>query len=112
MVLLDEEMRRVLVFCDWKQAWWKQQIAYRSEEVSPELADGLSAYAHEQVAMEAGIATSFAGKWRAVRERARPLIDKVMHTETANGDIIVADAEVAFFVGEEDDDGGGSDFEE
>jgi len=56
VVLLDEEMRCVLVFCEWKQAWWKQQIASRLE-VSPELADGLSAYAHKQAAMEAGIAT-------------------------------------------------------
>jgi len=35
-----------------------------------------------------------------------------MHTETADSDVI-ADAEVAFFVGEEDDDAGvGLDFEE
>lgn len=109
-------MRRVLVFCDWKNAWWKMQILRRSEEgvgVSPELAEGLSSYAHEQAAMECALAASFTGKWRAVRQRARPLIDKVMHTESASEDVIMEDAQIEILMGEEDDNaGGGSDYEE
>jgi hypothetical protein len=119
VVLLDEEMRRVLAFCDWKNVWWKAQIVHRTEGsgegtvVSPELAEGLSAFAHEQAAMETALATSFAGKWRVVRERARPLVNSIMGVMPAGGDIFMEDAAVEFLMGEEDDNaGGGSDFEE
>jgi hypothetical protein len=116
VILLDEEMRRVLVFCGWKNTWWKEQIANRPEGlagVSSELAEGLSAYAESQAAMETALAMSFAGKWKAVRERARPLINKLMNLEPADGESIIEDVEVEFLIGEEDDDaGGGSDFEE
>ncbi|KIM87958.1 hypothetical protein PILCRDRAFT_44104, partial [Piloderma croceum F 1598] len=66
VILLDEEMRRVLVFCGWKNTWWKEQIVNRPEGsvgVSPELVEGLSAYAESQAAMETALAMSFAGKW-------------------------------------------------
>ena len=116
VILLDEEMRRVLVFCGWKNTWWKEQIANRPEGsvgVSPELAEGLSAYAESQAAMETALAVSFAGKWKAVRARARPLINKLMNLEPADGESIIEDVEVEFLIGKEDDDaGGGSDFEE
>jgi hypothetical protein len=73
-------MRQVLGFCDWKNVWWKAQIVHRTEGsgegtvVLPELTEGLSAFAHEQAAMETALVTSFAGKWRVVQEWACPLL--------------------------------------
>jgi hypothetical protein len=66
VILPDEEIRRVLVFCGWKNTWWKEQIANRPEGlvgVSPELPEGLSAYVESQAAMETALAMSFAGQF-------------------------------------------------
>lgn len=125
VVLLDEEMRRVLMFCEWKNRWWKDQVARRlvtlpeSEEnrafVSPELAEGLRAFSEDQAAQESALALSFSGKWSAVRARARPLINRVMGIVDPGGEDVVIDdpGMVEFLMGEEDDDaGGGSDYEE
>lgn len=115
VVLLDEEMRRVIEYCGWKASWWKQQASQRGD-VSPELAEGLLAFAEEQAAMEDSIAVRFASQWAPVRKKALPLIAKFWGTEPDGTDIIMGDSEeeeiVEFMVGEEDDDGGGSDFDE
>ena len=112
-MLLDEEMRRVLVFCEWKNAWWKDQVTQRPA-VSPEVDEGLLAYAQEQAAMEMALSVSFARKWSAVCTRARPLINKLMGIEPVNADVTMEDSGVIeFFIGEEnDEEGGGSDYEE
>ncbi|KIM75537.1 hypothetical protein PILCRDRAFT_78724, partial [Piloderma croceum F 1598] len=116
VVLLNEEMRRVIEYCGWKASWWKQQASQRGD-VSPELAEGLLAFAEEQAAMEDSIAIRFASQWAPVHKRALPLIAKFWGTEPDGTDIIMGDSEeeeeiVEFMVGEEDDDGGGSDFDE
>ena len=116
VVLLNEEMRRVIEYCGWKASWWKQQASQRGD-VSPELAEGLLAFAEEQAAMEDSIAIRFASQWAPIRKRALPLIAKFWGTEPDGTDIIMGDSEeeeeiVEFMVGEEDDDGGGSDFDE
>ncbi|KAJ7694095.1 hypothetical protein B0H17DRAFT_931964, partial [Mycena rosella] len=46
LILLEEEMRRTLVFCTWKANWWLKRAAPRTD-VSPELAEGLQTYALE-----------------------------------------------------------------
>jgi hypothetical protein len=60
-MLLDEEMRQVLIFCEWKNEWWKDQVS-RRDNLSTELAEGLQAYAGEQAAMELSLAGSFTAK--------------------------------------------------
>lgn len=72
-------MRRVIQFCHWKATWWQQQARRRvnstepgsPSSVSPELNEGILAYAAEQEAMENALATSFEGKWATVRATAR-----------------------------------------
>jgi hypothetical protein len=41
----------MLQFCDWKARWWMEQLP-RREGLSGPLAEGLSAYAHEQADFE------------------------------------------------------------
>ncbi|KAJ7462586.1 hypothetical protein FB451DRAFT_991024, partial [Mycena latifolia] len=69
LILVDEEMQRVLVYCTWKANCWTDRVALR-EDVSPELPEGLRAYALEQAAREAAWATNWATKWSVIRERA------------------------------------------
>jgi hypothetical protein len=113
-VLLDEEMRRVLMFCEWKNMWWKEQVS-RREGLASELTEGLQAYAAEQAAMELSLAASFTTKWAAVRRRAQPLISEFWGLESVDIENMTDESEaiVEFLVGKEDDNnGGGSDFEE
>ena len=51
IILLNEEMRRVLKFCTWKADWWTKQVLLRQGLDAP-LAEGLHAYAAGQADME------------------------------------------------------------
>ena len=75
-MLLDEEMRRVLQFCDWKEQWWQQQKQGRplTEPHEKTLREGLDAYAEKQMALERAIAQSWEAKWKSIRARAQPII--------------------------------------
>lgn len=73
MILLDEEMRRVLEFCVWKASWWKGKDSLRKDLPGP-LAEGLSGYAAEQADIEERIRTAWTTKWASARQLAQPLI--------------------------------------
>ncbi|KAJ7509946.1 hypothetical protein B0H11DRAFT_1900369 [Mycena galericulata] len=74
VILLEEEMRRVLEFCAWKARWWDQRVAPARGEgrapITPELAEGLCAYALAQAARERAWGQVWAARWAAVRARA------------------------------------------
>lgn len=78
VVLLDEEMRRVLEYCSWKADWWMQQAHGGRQVESPVLKEGMKAYAAEQAHQENRMAETFASKWRSVQENARFIIDRVL----------------------------------
>ncbi|KAJ7149097.1 hypothetical protein C8R46DRAFT_1009634 [Mycena filopes] len=68
LVLLEEEMRRVLEFCLWKARWWEEKLGQRGDVAGP-LAEGLRAYAREQMARERQWAADWGEKWAPVRAR-------------------------------------------
>ncbi|KAJ7118695.1 hypothetical protein C8R43DRAFT_1091016 [Mycena crocata] len=69
LILLDEEMRRVLEFCTWKAEWWMDRLDSRPG-VDEVLAEGLRAYALEQAHRENEWCARWGEKWIAVRTRA------------------------------------------
>ncbi|KAJ7190917.1 hypothetical protein GGX14DRAFT_537939 [Mycena pura] len=69
IIYLEEEMHRVLEFCTWKAAWWDERRESR-QGVSPELAEGLRAYATEQAARERYWRLKWERQWEAVRRKA------------------------------------------
>lgn len=73
VILLEEEMRRVLEFCNWKAQWWRERVAPVHPEsrgtIGPELAEGLHAYACEQVHREQQWAATWERKWAPVHAR-------------------------------------------
>ena len=73
VALLDEEMRRVLHFCKWKADWWVKQVLLCKGLDAP-LAEGLHAYAAEQVDMERQIHLAWSAKWVRARALAQPII--------------------------------------
>ncbi|KAJ7207760.1 hypothetical protein B0H12DRAFT_1034419, partial [Mycena haematopus] len=103
IILLEEEMRRVLQYCAWKASWWDQRADARTG-VAPELAEGLRAYATEQAARERSWAASWEVKWAAVRARAREVLfsDLVAVTEVVGVEVELEE-EVAYGEYEEDE---------
>jgi hypothetical protein len=65
--LLAEEMRRVLVFLEWKATWWMNQ-GNRPFDVSPDIADGVRAYAAKQAHIHRTLADSFRQQWDTKRQ--------------------------------------------
>ncbi|KAJ7062990.1 hypothetical protein B0H15DRAFT_794749 [Mycena belliarum] len=63
VLLLREEMKRVLRFLRWRSGWWEVRRSMRQTNVSPELAAGLTAYAARQAALTREIARTFKRAW-------------------------------------------------
>jgi len=61
--LLQEEMRRVLVYLEWKSTTWLQKVGTRTGSCTPDIQRGIDAYARRQVAIHRDIAISFASQW-------------------------------------------------
>lgn len=64
VVLLVEEMRRVIQYLDTKANWWRGE-SQRRPNVRPDIAQGLAAYGHRQAQLMEDLAKSFASQWRA-----------------------------------------------
>ncbi|KAJ7581288.1 hypothetical protein C8J56DRAFT_793853 [Mycena floridula] len=62
LLLLIEEMRRVLETFSWQANWWKQQQNRRN--VEPSLSEGLNAYAKRQAALKEELSRRFQYLWR------------------------------------------------
>ncbi|KAJ7191702.1 hypothetical protein GGX14DRAFT_537830 [Mycena pura] len=96
LLFLDEEMRRVLAFCDWMAKRWDDR-RYARTNVSAELREGLAAYATEQAVRERFWATSWAAKWRPVQDRALVALgDGVVDVTLEVGLEVEVDDEVAY----------------
>ena len=65
VTLLQEEMRRVVQFLDWKSNDWASRAGARAGVASPEVCSGLSAYAHKQAFVYHNLATRFCQRWRS-----------------------------------------------
>lgn len=63
-------MRRCLQYCHWKAKWWSNQ-GERLSNVSPSLAEGLVAYASQQMSFELLRAQQWETKWFSIRGRAQ-----------------------------------------
>jgi hypothetical protein len=72
LVLLPEEMRRLLAYLEWKAAWWLVQADRRQgAHCSQLLAAALDAYAHRQAAICIGWRDQFALQWVPILQRAK-----------------------------------------
>jgi hypothetical protein len=67
VLLLREEMRRVLEFLKWHAKWWEARRALHSN-LKPELAEGMLAYASKQASIRRSIGASFNSLWRSSDE--------------------------------------------
>jgi hypothetical protein len=75
--LLQEEMRRVLAFCEYHASWWDKRVSLRGGDIFDDLRDGIRAYAAKQASIQRSRAKEFAKLWAstATAIEADPLSD-------------------------------------
>ena len=61
--LVQEEMRRVIVFLEWKSRSWSEKVGSRMDSCTPDIQRGADAYARKQAHIHREIAIVFAGQW-------------------------------------------------
>jgi len=61
--LLQEEMRRVIAFLEWKSVDWLAKVDARGGDLASDVQSGLRAYARKQAAIFHNLAMSFAKLW-------------------------------------------------
>lgn len=62
--LVEEEMRRVLAFLEWKAVWWTKE-GDRVLDVGLDIADGIRAYAAKHASLNRALARSFKTRWES-----------------------------------------------
>ena len=92
VMLLKEEMNRVLKYLEWKSEWWRQRAAARTD-LNKYLTEGIRAYAQDQADVQAALRVHFRKLWET------PLQTSVEDVVGDDDDSDSDDSE-----GEEDDD--------
>jgi hypothetical protein len=69
LLIVQEEIRRVLVFFKWKSSWWVDCAARRIVDDDPGLTDGIHAYAYKQAVIQTRMAERCASHWLPVLEQ-------------------------------------------
>lgn len=59
-------MRRVKVTMEAKAVWWEGKVTSADDTLSPEIAEGVAAYASQQAAVQRSLLASFVQKWEGV----------------------------------------------
>jgi hypothetical protein len=90
VLLVTEEMRRVIAFLDWKASWWRIQGPRRTD-VRDDIQAGLIAYAHRQADLMQHLAEGFAALWYPI------LMDAGLQIEWAEHYILYAKAHAPKF---------------
>ena len=62
LLIVQEEMRRVIVYLKWKEAWWHERSSLR-DHVDVTILSGVSGYAHKQAATCSRMAEKCAVYW-------------------------------------------------
>ena len=74
VLLLREEMRRVLAYLEWKANWWSSRQALRSvEDIT--LKEGLYAYCTDQASLQNALKASFQKIWKLPLENSNTNIE-------------------------------------
>jgi len=61
--LLQEEMRRIIAFLEWKSSLWGERVGSRLGSVAADIQHGVDAYARKQVNTYHELAVSLANQW-------------------------------------------------
>ena len=65
VTLLQEEMRRVVHFLEWRSSDWLSKVDSRMDTIAPAVRSGLTAYAKKQSSIFHNLAVQFCQLWRS-----------------------------------------------
>ncbi|THU75491.1 hypothetical protein K435DRAFT_814289 [Dendrothele bispora CBS 962.96] len=87
VMLLTEELRRMQHYAIWKAEWWMERRVglnggHILETISPELREGLDAYAWQQTSFQHGSALKIRERWGQLNEHAQKVIDRIPNLPT------------------------------
>ncbi|THU81370.1 hypothetical protein K435DRAFT_873405 [Dendrothele bispora CBS 962.96] len=90
VMLLKEEMKRTILFLEWKEKWWLKKKTARDMETELEygICEGLGAYAAKQATLYRGLALSFHSIWsQPLRDvDSFPAMTEVIDNTNGDGD--------------------------
>jgi hypothetical protein len=69
LLIVLEEIRRVVMFLSWKSSWWVDRAVIRNVDDDPALVDGIQAYAYKQAAIQSRMRDRCASHWLPVLEQ-------------------------------------------
>ncbi|KAK7687212.1 hypothetical protein QCA50_009717 [Cerrena zonata] len=69
VILLQEEMRRVLEYFSWKAAWWRSKGTLRQNTVDVSLLSGLMAYSEKQAMVFERLQQRFSAQWSSTLKK-------------------------------------------
>ncbi|KAF9471339.1 hypothetical protein BDN70DRAFT_909381 [Pholiota conissans] len=110
VMLLKEEMRRVLAFLAWKADWWRQRGRIK-DNIARDAAEGLRAFAQVQAALQDALAAHFRGLWRAPLEETTPRSGHIPSVQNPNVNRDGSDDDDEADDDDDDDDSGGDDYD-
>ncbi len=84
VALVQEEMRRVGEFIDWKARWWESRATLRSQ-AGLELMDGLTAYAAKQASVQKMLSTTFKALWKTPLSNIEKVLQQ-LDSQSPDGD--------------------------
>ena len=61
--LLQEEMRRIIAFLEWKSAWWAGKAGSRSGSITSDIQHGVDSYARRQSSVYHQLAVTLSKQW-------------------------------------------------
>ncbi|PPR02783.1 hypothetical protein CVT26_009394 [Gymnopilus dilepis] len=106
VLLLKEEMQRVLKYLDWKANWWRERTSMRAGLV-PDLAEGVQAFALTQVDVQLALASHFKDLWDAPLQNSEVVDESSLSVDDSSDeedDPDVSNVEGAAAAAEDDDD--------
>ncbi len=90
--LIQEEMKRTVVYSEWKAKWWRTQVAWRTV-TDQALSQALCAYAERQADMWERLASSCIEMWVPLLEKNGADVLWAGQYQTGNGEIDEQDGE-------------------
>lgn len=103
VLLVMEEMRRVLAFLEWRATWWDLQRGCRPD-VNSALSEGLLSYTYDQAALQRSLAVSFRLLWKTPVRKVDSTISGELESDVEEGaEGIDSDDENEAAAGENDD---------
>jgi len=98
VLLLKEEMRRVLRFLEWKAEWWADKVGGDSDMPTSGVSAGMRAYALQQADLQTSLKKHFIRLWESPLALSDTASDAVDNVDAVDNGIDVGDD------GDDDDD--------